>query len=250
VEAGSRVAVLAVDPSSTVRGGSILGDKTRMNRLSTDARAFVRPSPTSGALGGVHRKTRETMLVCEAAGFDLVIIETVGVGQSETEVAGMVDTFLVLMLAGAGDELQGIKRGLLEVADLLAINKADGDNARNARRARAEYAAALKLMTPLHADWRPPVLTCSALTGDGVHGVWEAVEQHRATLEASGALAARRAAQQRAWMTRMVEQTLLADLWGHPAVQALRDELEDAVEAGRVTPTVAAERLLGAFRDG
>ncbi|MEM1349413.1 MAG: methylmalonyl Co-A mutase-associated GTPase MeaB [Myxococcota bacterium] len=241
------IAVLAIDPTSSVRGGSILGDKTRMSRLSQDARAFIRPSPTQGSLGGVHRKTRETMIVCEAFGVDVVIVETVGVGQSETMVADMVDTYLVLMLPGAGDELQGIKKGILEVADIMAVNKADGDNVKRAHKARGEYKRALHLMGQRDPEGDVPVLTCSGLHGDGVAAVWETVARHKSERGASGAFEARRRAQRRTWMWTMVEQELLAQFREHDAVAALAPALEWQVREGECTPTTAAERLLAAF---
>jgi LAO/AO transport system kinase len=246
-EMGKRVAVLAIDPSSSVTGGSILGDKTRMARLARDERAFIRPSPTSGTLGGVHRKTRETMLLCEAFGFDVVIVETVGVGQSETVVADMVDFYLVLMLAGAGDELQGIKRGILEVADMVAINKADGDNEARAKRARGEYWAALHLMHGTGGLWVPPVETCSAKLGVGLDVIWSAIEEHRRRLGEAGALEARRRDQRITWMRRMIEDGLMAALFADPEVQGLVPPLEAAVRAGEATATSAARRVLEAF---
>jgi LAO/AO transport system kinase len=241
---GHRVAVLAIDPSSTVSGGSILGDKTRMARLSREPSAYIRPSPSSGTLGGVARKTRETLLLCEAAGFDVVLVETVGVGQSETVVAELVDFYVVLMLAGAGDELQGIKRGILEVADLVAINKADGDNAPRAERARAEYRAALHLMRP---GSEPVVTTCSALEGTGIPQLWDAVTAQVARRDASGALTRRRKEQQVGWMWAMVHDGLRAALRAHPGVASLVPTLERDVREGRATPTSAALRVLGAF---
>ncbi|MET0341801.1 MAG: methylmalonyl Co-A mutase-associated GTPase MeaB [Polyangiales bacterium] len=250
-ELGKKVAVLAVDPTSARTRGSILGDKTRMTRLSQDPRAFIRPSPSSGSLGGVGRKTRETLLLCEAAGYDVVLVETVGVGQSETMVAEMVDFFLVLLLAGAGDELQGIKRGILELADLLAVNKADGDDTQRAERARREYRSALSLM---HAntkdDWEVPVLTCSALTGAGIDALWGEVARHHREAEASGRLATRRLLQQRRWMWQMVEGELLAALRAHPEVARTVPELERGIEAGTLTATAAAGRILEAFGVG
>ncbi len=249
-ERGKKVAVLAIDPSSSVTGGSILGDKTRMARLSRDPSAFIRPSPTSGTLGGVHRKTRETMLLCEAFGFDVVIVETVGVGQSETVVADMVDFYLVLMLAGAGDELQGIKRGILEVADMLAINKADGENEPNAKRARGEYQSALHLMRGGHGPWEPPVLTCSAKLGVGLDAIWAKIEEHRGLLEASGAFEERRRAQRVRWMWSMIEDGLMSALRAHPDVRAIAPGLEGAVRAGNATATSAARAVLEAFRRG
>ena len=244
VGAGRRVAVLAIDPSSTVSGGSILGDKTRMARLSRETAAYIRPSPSSGTLGGVARKTRETLLLCEAAGFDVVLVETVGVGQSETVVADLVDFYLVLMLAGAGDELQGIKRGILELADMLAINKADGDNKPRAERARSELRAALHLMRP---GAEPEVTTCSALEGSGIEKLWSSVEGRLGRDEATGTLQRRRKAQQVQWMWTMVQDGLRAALRAHPGVSALVPTLEADVREGRVTPTSAALRVLGAF---
>src|SRR5436189_6032713 len=188
--AGHRVAVLAVDPSSTRTGGSILGDKTRMARLAVDPNAFIRPSPSSGTLGGVAAKTRETMLLCEAAGFDVLLVETVGVGQSETAVADMTDFFLALMLPGAGDELQGIKKGLVELADMIAINKADGDNIKRANIAAAEYRSALHILSPRSEHWHPPVMTYSALTGAGIVALWQRIVDHRTAMNASGEFAA------------------------------------------------------------
>ena len=217
---GLRVAVLAVDPSSARSGGSILGDKTRMQELARDPAAFVRPSPTHGALGGVARHTRETMLLCEAAGHDVVLVETVGVGQSEVVVAQLVDSFLVLMLAGAGDELQGIKRGILELADVLAVNKSDGDNLAAARRARAEYAGALRYMTAKTPGWRVPVVTCSGLTGDGVAALWDTICEHRGALERTGEWERQRREQRLHWMWGAVERGLLRRLREHAAVSA------------------------------
>ena len=248
--AGHRVAVLAVDPTSPLSGGSILGDKTRMSRLAADPAAFVRPSPSSGTLGGVANRTRETMLLCEAAGFDVVLVETVGVGQSETVVEDMVDCFLVLMLAGAGDELQGIKRGVLEIADVLAINKADGDNLTAASRARAEYAGALRLLRPRSEAWEPRALCVSALTGDGLAELWQATEEHREALRASGELERRRSAQQRRWMWARVEEGLRERLDADAEVQALARELEVEVEAGSLLASHAARRLLERFLGG
>lgn len=250
LEEGHRVAVLAVDPTSSVRGGSILGDKTRMTQLSTDSRAFIRPSPTQGSLGGVHRKTRETMLLCEAAGYDVVLVETVGVGQSETAVADMVDSYLVLMLSGAGDELQGIKKGILEVADLITINKADGDNEIRAKRARQEYARALHFMTTSQTSWKTKVLTCSALKKTGVPEVWQTLQEHRQCLEEAGELAEKRKKQRRQWMWSLVEQELMFRLRQHETVASLVPELEGQVLAGSTPPTLAAERILEAFGVG
>lgn len=244
---GERVAVLAVDPSSERSGGSILGDKTRMARLAVDPRAFIRPSPAAGTLGGVARRTRETMLLCEAAGFTVVLVETVGVGQSETLVAKMTDFFLVLMIAGAGDQLQGIKRGLMELADLVAINKADGDGVTRAMRAATEYRAALRLLFPASAPWQPPVVTVSALEGAGVADLWGHVLRHREQALASGALAAHRAAQGRSWMWDLVDDGLRDAFRADPAVAAAVAGLEEAVTRGLMLPTTAAEALLERF---
>ncbi len=244
---GRRVAVLAVDPTSTVTGGSILGDKTRMLRLANDPAAFVRPSPSAGTLGGVTRTTRESVVVLEAAGYDVVLVETVGVGQSETLVAGMVDFFLVLMLPGAGDELQGIKKGVLELADMIAVNKADGDNAPAARTAARDYSAALRLTQPTSPTWTPPVMMCAGLPGEGLDEVWAQVEAHRVALTGSGEWDERRRAQRLAWMWSMVEDRLLAALRDDPAVLDLLGTAEADVLDGRTTPAVAAERLLDAF---
>ena len=242
-----RVAVLAVDPSSVRSGGSILGDKTRMQELAREPRAFIRPSPSLGELGGVARHTRETLLLCEAAGFDVVLVETVGVGQSEVMVAQLVDCFLVLMLAGAGDELQGIKRGILELADILAITKADGDNLAAAKRARAEYAMAMHLMRPKHAGWTVPVLTCSAATGEGIAGLWEVVERHRLALQAGPAWQAQREAQQVYWLWQAIEGELRRRFVADAEVAARRPGLEAAVRSGAVSPDHAAAELLDAF---
>ena len=243
---GHRVAVLAVDPTSSISGGSILGDKTRMSALSNDPNAFIRPSPTSGTLGGVARKTRESILLCEAAGFDVVLVETVGVGQSETIVAGMVDFFLVLLIAGAGDELQGIKRGILEVADMLAINKADGDNRPRAIRAQASYQSALRLM---RGGSVPPVLTCSALEKTGLDELWALVVESRAQREASGELQQTRRVQQVQWMWDMVEDGLRRALRSDPDLSALIAQLEEAVGEGRATPSAAALKILRRFAE-
>lgn len=241
---GKRVAVLAVDPSSARSGGSILGDKTRMARLSMAPEAFIRPSPSGGSLGGVARRTREAMLVCEAAGYDVVLVETVGVGQSETTVASMVDFFLVLMLAGAGDELQGIKKGILEIADALVVNKADGDNVRRAEQSAVEYRGALRLFRHVSANWDPPVLTASGLRGEGMDRIWAIVEDHRATLGASGELAARRRAQQQDWLWSMLRDGLEEHFRAREDVRRLLPVMEAAVLAASITPTEAARRLL------
>lgn len=244
---GHRVAVLAVDPSSGVSGGSILGDKTRMPRLSVDPEAYVRPSPATGTLGGVTARTREAMLVCEAAGFDTVLVETVGVGQSETVAAEMTDTFLALMLPGAGDELQGIKRGLMELADVLAVNKADGDRAGVAAGAARDLRAALRLLHPSKDGWRPPVLTCSGLTGEGVPEVWEAVLAHRAAATESGHFQARRRIQNERWMWALVDQGLHDALRSDLSLRERAEELRDEVASGALPATVAAQQILQAF---
>lgn len=245
---GHRVAVLAVDPSSSRTGGSILGDKTRMERLAVDPAAFVRPSPTAGTLGGVAKATRESIVVMEAAGYDVVLVETVGVGQSETAVANMVDTFLLLTLARTGDQLQGIKKGVLELADAIAVNKADGPHERDARAAARELAGALRLMHPVDAAWTLPVLTCSARESAGLDTLWERLEQHRALLESTGRLAAKRRDQQVDWTWTMVRDELLESLRGHPEVRALTPGLERRVRDGELTATLAAEQILAAFR--
>ena len=250
VEGGLRVAVLAVDPSSPLSGGSILGDKTRMERLAQDPRAFIRPSPSGGSLGGVAHRTREAMLVCEAAGFDVVIVETVGIGQSEVAVASMVDCFAVLLQPGQGDELQGIKKGVIELADLLVVNKADGDGRPAAERTRAQYAAALELLRPASASWRPPVLCASARTGEAIGAVWQAVRGHRAALEGSGELAAKRRSQARAWMWALVEEGLEAAFRARAAVAERIPRLEREVEEQKTTPAAAARALLRAFEQG
>jgi LAO/AO transport system kinase len=246
VEAGHRVAVLAVDPSSSRTGGSILGDKTRMTRLSTDPSAYVRPSPTSGVLGGVARATRESIVVMEAAGFDVVLVETVGVGQSELAVAGMVDTFLLLTLARTGDQLQGIKKGILELADVIAVNKADGEHVTAARSTARELAGALRMMQSRDAGWRVPVLTCSALTGEGLDEVWASVREHRDRLRDERLLQRRRDDQQVEWMWSLFRDRALDRLTRHQGVRALRARLEADVRDGRLTPTQAAEQLLDA----
>jgi LAO/AO transport system kinase len=247
--AGHRVAVLAVDPSSSRTGGSILGDKTRMARLAVDPAAFIRPSPTSGTLGGVTRATRETIVLMEAAGYDVVLVETVGVGQSEISVANMVDSFLLLTLARTGDQLQGIKKGVLELADVIAVNKADGEHEVAAREAARELAGALRLLRTPETRWTPPVLICSGLTGAGLDTVWEQVERHHRTLAESGELEAKRRRQQVDWTWTMVRDTLLTRLREHPGVRAMAADLEREVADGELTPTLAAERILEVFAD-
>jgi LAO/AO transport system kinase len=241
---GLEVAVLAVDPSSAVSGGSILGDKSRMPRLAASPAAFIRPSANALTPGGVGRRTRETMLLCEAAGFDVVIVETVGVGQSETMVAEMVDFFMVLLLAGAGDELQGIKKGILELADLLAVNKADGENRQRALTAQQEYEAALRYLPSRSSTWQAPVLTASGRNGDGLEEIWQQVEEHRSVLSSTGQFEARRREQNRQWMWSLIEERLKERFLTDRRVQQRLPELESSVQAGTLTPTMAAEELL------
>ena len=247
---GRRVAVLSVDPSSPASGGSILGDKTRMAELARRPEAFIRPSPSGGTLGGVARRTREALLVCEAAGFDVVLVETVGVGQSETAVAGMTDLFLLLLVPGGGDELQGIKRGIVELADLVLVNKADGDLAEAAERAVEAYRNALALLRPRTPGWEVPVERCSALTGAGIAAAWATMLRYREALAASGALAARRAEQAGEWLWAETAETLLERLREHPGVRERLPELERAVREGALPPTVGARRLLESFLGG
>jgi len=244
---GHRVAVLAVDPSSKRSGGSILGDKTRMEELSKNNAAFIRPSPAGTTVGGVARRTREAMLLCEAAGFDVIFVETVGVGQSETAVADLTDLFLLLLLPGGGDELQGLKRGIVEMADLVLVNKADGEFAGAAQRSASEYRAALHLLGAGTPDWPVPVATCSALTGMGISDAWQWVERFRATMMPSGAIADRRAAQARAWMWNEIREELIDALKESPDVANRLSGLESDVGAGRITPAAAARTLLDAF---
>jgi LAO/AO transport system kinase len=247
-ERGESLAVLSVDPSSPVSGGSILGDKTRMERLAVEERAFIRPSPARGHLGGVARRTRETMLLCEAAGYQNILVETVGVGQSETAVRSMTDFFLLLMLAGAGDELQGMKRGIIEMLDGMAINKADGDNRQKAERARVEFAGALHLF-PAPADgWTPRVLTCSALTGEGIAEIWAMVLEHRRQMEDSGHFAARRSRQALEWMRELVALGLEDAFLHDSAIAARLPALEESVRLGCATPFAASRELLRLFR--
>lgn len=246
---GHKVAVLAVDPSSQRTGGSILGDKTRMEELSRHPSAFIRPSPAGSTLGGVARRTREAMLLVEAAGYDLVIVETVGVGQSETAVADMVDLFLLLLPPAGGDELQGIKKGIVELADMIVVNKADGALAAAARHAVAEYRHALSMLRPADPAWRVPVLSCSALEGQGVGAVWDRIGDYRRTLGGTGALDRRRAAQARTWMWNEIRENLLSSFTNDPGVRAALPGLERAAAAGEVTPGMAARQLLGLFRE-
>ena len=246
-ERGGKVAVLTVDPSSPISGGSILGDKTRMERLANEENAFIRPSPSRGHLGGVTRRTRETMLLCEAAGYADVLVETVGVGQSETAVRSMTDFFLLLMLPGAGDELQGIKRGILEMVDGIAINKADGDNIERAARARADYASALHLFPPMPGGWTPRVLTCSARTGEGVAEVWQCVLDHEASMREKALLGARRREQSLAWMRELISIGLEEEFSRDPRVRARLSRLEREVRDGVTTPFAAAREVLAEF---
>jgi LAO/AO transport system kinase len=245
---GQRIAVLAVDPSSPRSGGSILGDKTRMERLAREPNAFIRPSPSGGSLGGVAHRTRETLLLCEAAGFDVVLVETVGVGQSEVAVASMVDCFAVLLQPGAGDELQGMKKGVLELADAMVVNKADGEQREAARRAQIAYQHALSLLRPSSPAWSPPVLLASAVTGDGVAEFWAEVLRHRATLDESGELGTRRAEQAGTWMWSLLEEALQASFRAHPGVARALAAVEAEVASGKTTPGAAARRLLETFR--
>lgn len=247
LDSGRRVAVTAVDPSSTVTGGSVLGDKTRMEKLAADPRAFVRPSPSSGTLGGVTRKTRETILLFEAAGYDVVLVETMGVGQSETLVREMVDMFLLVLIPGGGDELQGIKKGVIELADAIVINKADGAQREAASLAKAEYARALHYLRPATQGWQTRAFTASALSGDGVPELWQVVEAFVDRARASGVLDDRRRQQECQWLRQLVRDQLHARFQQHPAVQALLPDLEEAVASGRVPVVAAARRLLQAF---
>jgi LAO/AO transport system kinase len=244
IEQGHRVAVLAVDPSSTRTGGSILGDKTRMPRLAVHADAYIRPSPTSGTLGGVAKATRETIVLLEAAGFDVILVETVGVGQSEVAVANMVDTFVFLTLARTGDQLQGIKKGVLELADIVVVNKADGEHLREAKSAARELSGAIRLIYPRKTLWRPPVLTMSALEGTGLEELWETVERHRKVLSEAGEFEARRRAQQVDWTWQMVRDTVWDRVLSNPAVRKTRAEIERQVLAGELTPAMAAQQIL------
>lgn len=248
IEQGHKVAVLAVDPSSTRTGGSILGDKTRMARLAMHPDAYIRPSPTSGTLGGVAKATRETVVLLEAAGFDLILIETVGVGQSEVAVANMVDTFVLLTLARSGDQLQGIKKGVLELADIVVVNKADGEHLRDARIAARELSGAIKLIHPRETLWCPPVLTMSAVEGTGLKELWDAVERHRRVLTGAGQFEARRREQQVDWTWQLVRDTVLDRVLSNPEVHKIRSELERQVRNGELTPALAAQQILEAAK--
>ncbi|WP_445170164.1 methylmalonyl Co-A mutase-associated GTPase MeaB [Mycolicibacterium sp. Dal123E01] len=246
IERGHRVAVLAVDPSSTRTGGSILGDKTRMAKLAVHPDAYIRPSPTSGTLGGVAKATRETIVLAEAAGFDVILVETVGVGQSEVTVANMVDTFVFLTLARTGDQLQGIKKGVLELADIVVVNKADGAHATEAKSAARELSAAIRLIYPRETLWRPPVLTMSAMEGTGLHELWDTVLAHRDVLTKAGEFEARRRTQQVDWTWSMVRDAVLDRVLSHPEVRTQRAEIERQVREGELTPALAAQRILDA----
>jgi LAO/AO transport system kinase len=246
IDRGHRVAVLAVDPSSTRTGGSILGDKTRMSRLAAHPDAYIRPSPTSGTLGGVAKATREAVVLLEAAGFDVILIETVGVGQSEVAVSNMVDTFVLLTLARAGDQLQGIKKGVLELADIVVVNKADGQHLPEARKAARELSSAIRLIYPRETLWRPPVLTMSAAEGTGLTEMWDTVERHREVLSEAGEFETRRRAQQVDWTWQMVRDTVLDRVLSNPAVRKMRGDVERQVKSGELTPAMAAQQILDA----
>ena len=248
VQAGHKVAVLAVDPTSSISKGSILGDKTRMEMLTREQNAFVRPSPTGGMLGGVARKTRESILVCEAAGYDVILVETVGTGQSEITVRSMVDFFLLLLVPGAGDELQGIKKGVVEIADAILINKADGENKVRAEAARAEYNRALHYLTPATENWRSRAYTASALEDAGIDKLWEIIESFQEKMTASGAWQVRREAQQQAWLHTIIAEQLQQSFYTQPAVQDALPDLETAVRQNILPPTAAALKLLQIYR--
>jgi LAO/AO transport system kinase len=248
IEQGMSVAVLAVDPTSAVSGGSILGDKTRMETLAFSDNAFVRPSPAGQTLGGVTRRTRESLLLCEAAGFDVILVETVGVGQSETAVADMTDMFLLLLLPSGGDELQGIKRGIMELADLIVVNKADGEQTNSANQTMNDYRSALHFMKSRFANWQPSVMACSSLNNQGVDQVWQQVEAFQSVLTETGELEKNRARQARAWMWSETAEALIADLKSHPQVKLLVPQLEQAVTEGKLPATVAAQRLIEHYK--
>lgn len=244
---GHRVAVLAVDPSSAITGGSIMGDKTRMETLSRRDDVFIRPSPAGGTLGGVTRRTRESMLICEAAGFDVVIVETVGVGQSETAVADMTDMFLLMLLPGGGDELQGIKRGIMELADLVIVNKADGEMAAKAQHSASDYMSALQLLHPRTRNWQVPVKSCSALEKQGIDAIWNTVQEYSQTIDSSGEKSERRAQQAKSWMWSEISESLIAALRHDPKASQRIEALEQAVVAGTTAPTLAASELIEIF---
>jgi LAO/AO transport system kinase len=249
IDQGHRVAVLAVDPSSTRTGGSILGDKTRMARLAAHPDAYIRPSPTSGTLGGVAKATRESVVLLEAAGYDVILIETVGVGQSEVAVSNMVDTFVLLTLARSGDQLQGIKKGVLELADIVVVNKADGNHLTEAKKAARELSSAIRLIYPRETLWRPPVLTMSAVDGTGLTELWDTVEHHRQVLTDAGEFEARRRAQQVDWTWQLVRDAVLDRVLTNPAVRTMRADVERRVKAGELTPALAAQQILSAAAD-
>lgn len=244
IEQGHRVAVLAIDPSSAITGGSILGDKTRMEKLANHRQSFIRPSPSGGALGGVARKTRETMLICEAAGFDIILVETVGVGQSEITVRSMVDFFLLVQIAGGGDELQGIKKGVMEISDAIVVNKADGDNIPKAEAAKQEYATALHYTAPHTRGWQAQAFTCSAVSGAGITELWQAIQKFVTITRTNAVFEERRRNQDRQWMRAMIEEHLLAVFYKDAAVQTQLPEIENAVIAGKMLPTTAAQKLI------
>ncbi|MBP03034.1 methylmalonyl Co-A mutase-associated GTPase MeaB [Rhodospirillaceae bacterium] len=244
---GHRVAVLAVDPTSTRTGGSILGDKTRMQELARDPAAFIRPSPTSGTLGGVARATRESMVLCEAAGYDVILVETVGVGQSETTVAEMVDFFLALMLPGAGDELQGLKKGLIEIADMIVVNKADGVTKTAAKRAASEYMRALHILRPVSPNWTPSAYTCSALNGDGLEDIWRGIETHRSIFTDSGELVGKRREQRVRWMWSMIQDRLINIIENNQSIQKIANTLENEVMEDQITPGMAVAKIIAAI---
>ncbi len=248
IERGHKVAVLAIDPSSMRTGGSILGDKTRMGKLAQHESAYIRPSPTGGTLGGIARHTHESMLLCEAAGYDVIIVETVGVGQSETEVADIVDMFVLLLLPGSGDELQGIKRGIMELADLVVINKADGELVAHAKRVKADYSAALRMFHPASAHWQPKVLTCSALENTGIDVFWSTIGEFFDVMGKAGAISARRKKQTRAWMWKDVKDALLDDFMANPNVATLINQLETEVQKQDITPHAAAVKLIETYK--
>lgn len=249
IEKGHKICVLAVDPSSPLTGGSILGDKTRMEELSRNRSAFIRPSPSSGTLGGVARRTRESILLCEAAGFDVVLVETVGVGQSETAVSDIVDMFLLLIVPGGGDELQGIKKGIVELADMIVVNKADGDLLPAAERARRDYGAALHLLRPSSEDWHPKIFLCSSLSGTGISDIWDATEDFKGIKQKSGDFNKRRRAQAKAWMWDEVYENLADQLKNSPHVAELLPTVESDVQSEKMSPTEAARRILAAFEN-
>lgn len=247
IKQGHKVAVLAIDPSSSKTGGSILGDKTRMAQLSQHEDAFIRPSPTSGILGGVARRTREAMLLCEAAGYDVIIVETVGVGQSETDVADMVDMFLLLLLPGSGDELQGIKKGIVELADLIVVNKADGELKPQALRVQSDYTAALRMLTPHGAAWQPKALAASALEGSGIGEIWQATQEYQTLMEQNGLLSRKREKQAVCWMWHELREQLLGSFHKNPQIASALPALEQQVREQKLAPTDAAMQLIALY---